>query len=381
MNFLRRDFVVREPLLVGILVLITIVLSTITHAYSQAYDRRRTALGQQWFATGTEALQQNRSAAVAVEAFRTALLYDPENWEYRLQLALSLTQAGHTKQAFNYYQSLWQLDPRSGIVNLHLARLAAQSNEVSEAERYFNGAIFGDWAADAAEHRRESLFELVRFYLQRKDFGQAESQLMILASNLPEDPVLRTQVADLFAQSGNYQRALTQYRIAFQLDAKYLPALYGAGKAAFRTGDYRAAETYLTRASGEDAAGKDVSDLLSIVQAAASLNPFEPGLQQSEKIRRVLRSFEIASARLATCAKSFKSSDPPPGSLGRLNEQAARWKPQANSRFLTSHPDQLDALFAFSTAVEEQSSSLCGSPAAQDSALLALANSPSTDGK
>jgi tetratricopeptide (TPR) repeat protein len=381
MNVLRRDFVVREPLLVGVLVLITIVFCTVTHTYSQAYDRRRNALGQQWFAAGDQALRQNRPAE-AVEGFRTALLYDPQNWDYRLYLAEALTRAGRTKQALNYYQSLWQFNPKSGIVNLHLARLTAQSGQFSEAERYFNGALFGDWPDDAADHRRDALFELVRFYIERQDSAQAESHLIILAGNLPEDAVLHTRVADLFVQAADYQRALMHYRLAFQLDAKYLPSLYGAGKAAFHLGDYRAAETYLRRASQEDSAGNDVGNLLLVARAAAALNPFEPGLHESEKIDRVVRAYQLASSRLDTCERSFSAASPLPTSLARVVEQAARWKPQANARFLASHADQLESLFEFSAAVEKQSQSVCGgSPTPQDSALLALAASHSTDEK
>lgn len=380
MNVLRRDFVVREPLLVGILVLIAIVFSTITHTYSQAYDRRRYALGQQWFAAGNQALRQNRPA-VAVEGFRTALLYDPQNWDYRLSLAEALTLAGRNKQALNYYQSLWQLNPKSGIVNFHLARLAVESGQISEAERYFNGAIFGDWLEDAADHRRDALFELIHFYVERRDLAQAESQLIILAGNLPEDPVLHTAVADLFARVGDYQRALAQYRLAFELDAKFLPSLYGAGKAAFHMGDYRAAETYLTRASEDDSAGQDVRDLLLVTQAATALNPSEPGLRESERIKRVIRAYQVASSRLDTCEKSFSPANPLPTSLALLVEQATRWESQANACFLARHPDQLESLLQFSTAVEKQSQSICGSPTPQDSALLALAESRSTDEK
>ena len=381
MNVLRRDLVVREPLLVGVLILITIVFSTITHTYSQAYDRRRNALGQQWFAAGDQALRQNRPAE-AVEGFRTALLYDPQNWDYRLYLAEALTRAGRTKQAINYYQSLWQFNPKSGIVNLHLARLAAQSGEVSEAERYFNGAIFGDWPEQAADHRRDALFELIHFYIERQDSAQAGSHLIILAGNLPEDPVLHTRVADLFAQAGDYQRALTQYRVAFELDRRYLPSLYGAGKAAFHLGDYRAAETYLGRASQEHSAGNDVGNLLLVAQAAAALNPFEPGLQESEKIDRVVRAYTLASSRRDICGKSFSAANAMPTSLTRLAEQAARWKPQANARFLAGHADQLESLFEFAVAVEKESQSVCGGwHTPQDSALLALAESHSTDEK
>jgi tetratricopeptide (TPR) repeat protein len=380
MNVLRRDFVVREPLLVGILVLIAVVFSTITHAYSQAYDRRRNQLGQQWFAGGHAELQKNRPDA-AVEDFRTALLYDPQNWNYRLSLAEALTQAGHTKQALNYYQSLWQINPKNGLVNLHLARFAVGAGNVSEAERYFNGAIFGDWTESAADHRREALFELINFYLQRKDTGQAESQLIILSGNLPEDPVLHTRVADLYSQAGDYQRALAQYRLAFHLDTKYLPALYGAGKAALQIGDYHSAENFLSRAAQEESAGPDVRKLLEVAQSAAVLNPFDHSLHESDKIQRVLRSFQIASARLDACAKASTPPSSVPPSLTALQEQLKQWKPNANSRFLARQPDQIDALFEFSASVEKQLLPLCGPPAPEDSALLALANSHPLDEK
>lgn len=378
MNVLRRDFVVREPLLVAILLLIAVVFSTLTHAYSRAYDRRRGQLGQQWFAAGNAALQQSRPD-VAVNAFRTALLYDPQNFDYRLRLAAALTRAGHSRQALNYYESLWQLNPRSGLVNLHLARFAAQSGDISGAERYFNGAIFGDWPENATDHRRESLLELIDFYLQRKDTGQAESQLIVLSANLPEDPVLRAHVAGLFAQVGDQQRALAQYRLVFQSDPQYLPALVGAGKAAFQLGDYHAAETYLSRAAREDSAGADVRNLLTIAQDAASLDPFEHGLPESEKIRRALRTYQIAASRLDSCAQTMKN--PLPSSMASLSEQSKQWKTNANPGYLTQHPDQIDPLFEFAASVEKQSQSLCGRPTSEDSALLALANSHAADEK
>jgi tetratricopeptide (TPR) repeat protein len=373
MNVLRRDFVVREPLLVAILVLIAVVFSTVTHAYSQAYDRRRNQLGQQWFATGNADLQKSQPVA-AIAAFRTALLYDPQNWDYRLFLAEALTRAGHSKQALNYYQSLWQFNPRSGIVNLNLARFAAESGHADDAERYFNGAIFGDWPENAPDHRRQSLLELINFYLQRQDTGQAESQLIVLSANLPEDMVLRTHVGDLFMQVGDYQRALAQYRLAFQLSPKYLPALAGAGKASFQLGDYRSAETYLSRAAREDSAGSDIRNLLSVTQAAASLDTSEHGLPESEKIRRVLRAFSIASTRLDSCHRTA-ADNTLPSPLAALLEQSKQWKPNANARFLTQQPDQIDSLFEFAASIEKQSQSLCGQPTPEEAALLALANS------
>jgi tetratricopeptide (TPR) repeat protein len=143
MNLLKRDFIVREPLLVSILVLITLAFSALTHAYSQAYDRRRSALGIEWLERGKQEQKNNRHPA-AVEDFRIALLYDPQNWDYRMHLADALTEAGQTEQALNYYQGLWQSHPNNGPINLQLAHLGERKGDTNAAERYFNGAIFGD---------------------------------------------------------------------------------------------------------------------------------------------------------------------------------------------------------------------------------------------
>ncbi len=371
MNLLRRDFIVREPLLVGILVLITIIFSTLTHSYTRAYDRRRGELGREWFERGNQELKDNRSAS-AIEDFRTALLYAPENWEYRLHLAEALSLANRTNQAFDYYLSLWQSNPRSGAVNLQLARLSARAGEKSEAERYFNGAIFGDWAERAAEHRRDALFELIRFYLEQGDTGQAESQLLILSANLPQDPALHSRVADLYSRVGDYPRALEHYRQSLRLDPRYLPAVRGAGEASFRMGDYHAAENYLSRVTRQDESDAEARKLLGVAQTVLSLNPFEHGIPDSERVRRSLRVFEIAGKRLQSC--NVAQGSPQSSSLLSLLEAWKKWKNSANYGHLIRQPDGIDTLFDFSATIEKQTQSLCGGPAPEDSALLAIAS-------
>jgi Tfp pilus assembly protein PilF len=370
MNFLKRDFIVREPLLVGILILITIVFSAVTHSYTQAYDRRRNELGKEWFARGAQQLQNKQSSA-AIEDFRTALLYAPADWDYRLHLAEALTLANRTNQARDYYLSLWQSNPRNGTVNLQLARLTAQAGERSEAERYFNGAIFGDWPDHAAEHRRDALFELINFYLENGDTGQAESQLLILSANLPADSALHTQVADLYTRVGDDPRALSQYRQAIRLAPRYLPAIRGAGEAAFRMGDYHAAQNYLARVLRQDESDTQARKLLDVADSVFSLNPYEPGIPRTERTRRGLLDFAVAGKRLQSCHLAQATSGS--STLSTLLEAWKKWKPNANFGHVSRHPGELDALFDFSFSIEKQTQSLCGEPAPEDSALLAIA--------
>ena len=370
MNFLRRDFIIREPLLVGVLVLMAIVFSTLTHSYTAAYGRRRSELGKEWFERGNQHLKSNNSAA-AIEDFRTALLYAPENWDYRLHLAEALTLANRTNQAFDYYFSLWQSNPRNGMVNLQLAHLSTRAGEKSEAERYFNGAIFGDWAEHAAEHRRDALFELITFYLEQGDTGAAESQLLILSAILPQDPALHTRVADLYYRVGDDQRALGHYRQSLRLDPRHLAAMRGAGEAYFRMGDYHAAENYLSRVTSQDESDAESKKLLDVAQIILSLNPFEHGIPESEKVGRSLHAFEIAGKRLQSCNVAHGTTEF--SSQASLLEAWKKWRPSANYGYLTRHAEGIDTLFDFSATIEKQTQTLCGEPTPQDSALLAIA--------
>jgi Tfp pilus assembly protein PilF len=366
MNFLKRDFLVREPLLVSMLVVITIAFSALTHAYTRSYDRRRTALGREWFDRGQLDLANNNSTA-AVEAFRTALFYDPHNWDVSLRLADALSQSGQTEQAFNYYQALRQSRPNNGPVNLQLARLSARKGDSSGAERYYNGALFGDWPDKSEENRRAATLELVQFYLDRGDTGHAESQLIILADNLPEDAQLHTQVANLFARVGDDSRAMDQYRRAERIDPNHSAAILGIGEAAFRLGDFHTAQTYLIRAVRVNESDSSANNLLATLQFIFQLDTSEQSLSEPEKIKRALRTFEIAGNRLQSCADSSVASSVEP--------QLDRWrqlKAVANPRFLTQHPEEMETLVQFSTSSENLTQSECGPLSPEDSAILAI---------
>jgi len=365
LNLLKRDYIIREPLLISMLVLLTILFSALTHAYSAAYDRRRISLGQEWYAKGKQELKNSRPAT-AVDDFRTALVYDPGSWDFSTHLADALMQAGHDDQAANYYLGLWQRSPGNGPVNLQLARLSARKGDTVSAERYFNGAIFGDWPQDSATNRRAATLELINFYLERGDTGHAESELMIVSDNLPEDPQLHNLVAGLFGRVGDEPRALAQYRQVLQLVPQNLPALLGAGEASFRIGDYRAAEGYLTRALHVDDSNDSAKNLLAVVQSVLAINPYERGISEAEKIKRTLLLFDVAGKRLQSCG-SGASSIPP---------YLERWKQltsMANPHFLKQHPEETETLIDFAVSAEKVAESQCSEPTSNDAALLAIA--------
>jgi Tfp pilus assembly protein PilF len=366
MNFLKQDFKIREPLLVCILVLMSIVFSVLTHWYNEAYNRRRAALAVQWFDRGNQELNHNPRAAI--EDFRTALFYDRGNFDFTMNLANALTMEHRANEAQNYYLSMWQRDPSNGLVNLELGRFYARKGIAAEAERYFNAAIFGSWPKDASANRRAASLELINFYLDRGDMSQAESQLIILSDNLPEDPALHTRVADLYSRVHDDRRALAQYREAIRLNPAYFPAIEGAGKAAFRVGDYRTARAYLSRATHIDESDSEARNLLDVIQAVFLLNPYEDGLSEPEMSQRTLHAFDIVGSRLMACTS--------PSAAASVAPFVDKWKqlnPSANPRFLTQHPEQRDTLFDFTVSAEKAAQNICGELHPEDFALLTIA--------
>jgi tetratricopeptide (TPR) repeat protein len=366
---------------VTILVLMTLVFFSITRAYSLAYDRRREQLGEQWLESARQDMAQNR-ASTAVESFRTALVYLPQSWECRLGLAEALLRAGQTRQAEQYFESLWQIQPQNGRVNLALARLASLSKNSEEAQRYYNGAIFGDWPDRPEENRRQAAFELIEFYLQRNDKRHAESQLITVSASLPDEPWLQTRVGNFFAATGDFPRALDHFKRAARQQPDNLQALLGAAHSAFELGDFLMAESYAARALQVDGSSTDASQLRDLAQSILQLDPWERGLTSAEKARRALRSYQIAGDRLAACGHNVtESAEPAVSPLASSLEKWRKWKPNANLSALLRDPDLADELFDSSLQFEQSTQALCGRTSLQDEALLALARKRSAQDK
>ena len=71
---------------------------------SNRYHQKRTALALEWYARGEANLlaKDSRRAIRAIDDFRTALVYSPENDLYRLHLAEALMAAGRLDEARTY---------------------------------------------------------------------------------------------------------------------------------------------------------------------------------------------------------------------------------------------------------------------------------------
>lgn len=370
----RYPFLHREPLLIAAIVAFAVGLWIVTHGVTQAYGHRQDHLARTWYANGDTALRQGRLDQ-GISDLRTALAYAHDGTNVRLRLAEALAAAGQVRQARAYLVALWEERPGDATVNLELARLATQSSDFPDAERYYHGAIYGIWDDDPMLHRRRARLELIHFLLSRHATQQAQSELIALSADLPRDPELIRNVGQLFLQAGDPNRALAEFRDVIRLVPRDAGALEGAGQAAFQLKDYSLARDYLARAVALDKNDTHSVQLLHTAELVLDFDPYVARIGRDERSRRVLRALEQTQYRLEICAaqKQIGLTDPNPSvPLAADYAQLLDVKSRANARTLRADPDLIDAAMEQVSRSQLAAASTCGQPDGADLALLLL---------
>lgn len=269
---------------------------------------------------------------VAVEHFRDALVYNPNDFDYQLQLARALRDTGRTPEAEAYLVNLWERSPQNAAVNLALGRLAARQKSLDRALQYYHNAIYGVWSSNADQNRLQVWFELIEFLLQQNARPQADAELITLAAELPPQPDLRLRVADLFAMTQDYDHALAEYLQVLKLEHGNENALAGAGEAAFNLSRYRVAEHYLQEASKANPQNSQLARLLDVSHLVLDRDPFNGLISIQERNQRLKSNFDDAGKRLDSCMASQNEAQPnapaPAAPLVELKTQWADMKPK-----------------------------------------------------
>jgi len=366
-----RLYLTREPVILALLSALAVVSFVAVTGLSHVYHAQQKFLGNRWFSRGAADLKAKRFESAAAE-FRTALLYSRDNYSYQLNLAEALVGWKRTGEAYAYLINLWEREPENGLVNLELARIAAQQGRTEEALRYYHNAIYATWPGDQGVERRDARLELVDFLLRFHAKAQAQSELIALAANLPDDPALQTRVGDLFLQAEDYEHAFAEYRLSLKSERHNPSALAGAGRAAFELGRYPLAQRYLQAAVTADASDSQSAALLKTTDLVLAMDPFRqpsPGRRN----RVVMDAFAVAGQRLNSCSASLKGSASDAGSQPSLAESWSKMKPQITGRELGRNPDLVEAAMDLVFRIERQTDTACGSPTGMDRALLLIA--------
>ncbi len=345
-----------------------VALFSITGILTRAFHKKQTTLAAQWFTKGNACLASN-APREALDDFRRALIFDPENEPYQLHLAQALAQLGRQEEARAYLLNLLGDRPGDGEINFELARLAAQTGNIDDALRFYHAAVYGAWDHDPVAAQLRARLELSQFLVRHGEHSQAEAELMSLAANIPDrDAHLHTQAGDLFQSMGDLNGALNEYHAALKAAPENLTARIGAGLVWFKLGNYVKAEEDLEIANKADPENKTVATTLETARLIIASDPFSARISPREKAHRVSTALSRAIQRADQCSLSAKNSNTE--SLAALALQAKSQRESIwSERNLLSHPDQLDPAMELVFKIETAANQTCGEPSSFDTAL------------
>lgn len=369
----EREFrlhLTQEPLTLAVLAALAVGLFLAVSGLSRLYHGQRESLGDRWFARGVADLNAGKYDQAVIE-FRAALLYARDSYTYQLNLAEALIGLKRTAEADSYLVNLWDRKPEDGVVNLELARIAAQKEETEAALRYYHNAIYATWPGDEEVKRRDARLELIEFLLGNNDRAQAESELIALDANLGDDPTQQEHIGDLFVRTLDYERAFAAYRVSLKSD-RHNPAIQArAGLAAFELGRYPLAHRYLQAAVSANPGDSKSGDLLKTTDLVLQMDPFQRQLSMSQRNRIVVEAFATAGQRLKACQAQKGSTQQ--ASQASLDQIWTKMKPQIVEWNLRRNPDLVETAMELVFNIERQTNLSCGSPTGIDLALLLIA--------
>jgi tetratricopeptide (TPR) repeat protein len=363
----------REPVILALLSALAVVSFLVVGGLSRMYHAQQEALANRWFTRGTGDLKDGHFD-LAVGDFRAALRYSRDSYDFQLNLAQALIGLKRTDEAYAYLINLWEREPENGLVNLELARIAAQKGQTERVLRYYHNAIYATWPGDKEMQRRNTRLELIEYLLAIHAKAQAQSELIALAANLSDDPSLHQRVGDLFLQAQDYEHALAEYRFSLKSDHHNPAALAGAGLAAFDLGRYSLAQRYLQVAVAANPEDKQSVDLLNTTELVLQMDPFRRQISADQRNRIVIEAFAAAGDRLKSCTAAVNSTG---SNSSETLEQSLvdsweKMKPTLNERDLRRDPDLAEKAMDLVFEIERQTKAACGAPTGTDLALLLI---------
>ncbi len=361
----------REPAMLAILTLAAIFFFLTVTGISRIFHAQQDALAARWSERGVNDLNAHRYDA-AIPEFRAALLYSRDDFDFRLGLAQALMGLHRTAEAYTYLINLWGRRPENGLVNVELARVAAERGETDQALRYYHNAIYASWPSGQESQARETRFELVAYLLKINAKAQAESELISLAAYLGDDATQQTRLGEQFLRIQDNERALAAFRRTLTADAHNPAALAGAGTAAYDLGRYPLAQRYLEQAVAATPSDYVINDRLKIATRVLEMDPFRRQIRTAQRDRNVVAAFAAAGERLKACPAAASYAAPGNGRQD-LASAWAKLKPQVAESGLRRDPDLVNSAMDLVFTIERQASEWCGTPTTTDSALLLIA--------
>lgn len=289
--------------------IIVVAAFIFTGFLTSSYGRARTSRGQEHFQIGRE-LEAAGNVQDAAEEYRKALLFTPDDVNYRLSLAVALVELGQLDEAESHLEELLEDEPTNGLVNLMLARVAEQRGKVKQAIDYYQRSVYGYWPRDKMTTRHAARWDLVGLLEKQNRRTELVGELLQLYANSPNDLKEKSKIGFLLLQYGATSDASGLFKDLAREHPRYAEAHHGLGQSYFDSGDYPAARREFQKAIHDDPADRENTALLSLTNAVLSLDPELPRLSSGERLQRSRRLLARVAQDLGDCtAKNGGATD------------------------------------------------------------------------
>jgi tetratricopeptide (TPR) repeat protein len=276
---------------------------------SSSYEHARISRGREYYQIGRE-LQAAGAVQEAAEQYRKALLFTPDEVDYRLSLAVALVELGQLDEAQSHLEELIEDEPTSGVVNLMLARVAERRGKVEPAIQFYQRAVYGYWPQNKLAARHAARWDLVGLLEKQNRRNELVGELLQLEANAPDDPKEKSKIGFLLLQYGATSDATNLFRDLAKEHPRYVEAHHGLGQSYFDSGEYAAARREFQRAIHVDPSDRENVQLLSLTNAVINLDPSLPRLNSGERLARSRRLLERVVHDLNDCtAKNGGAND------------------------------------------------------------------------
>jgi tetratricopeptide (TPR) repeat protein len=373
----RRKLILHDAIALLTLFLITAVLFALTLLLYRSFTDHEQELGLRWKARGEAALRAGDPKS-AINSLRSALAYVPAR-DTEIELATALAGAGRTTEATAYFNTLREEAPGDAVINLQLARLAARQGDEAVAILRYQAALDGTWQGNGFNRRRQVRLEMAGYLTSRHHLDEARTQLLIAASNAPDDPQIKLQIAGMLEQAQDLPGALSIYRSLAARRPAPIGALAGAGRAAFTLGMYRVAAEYLNRELADpevsSVAATQITADREMLNNSLHILDLYPAFDLPARVRaeRVLAARKTGRARLTACAASPAAAPEPLAPIVTRWAQVPARLPVAE---LEQQPDLEQSILQLVYDTETVTAQVCGSPTGDDALLLRIARNP-----
>jgi Flp pilus assembly protein TadD len=292
----------------GLVSALLIGMFALTGFCTSVYKHQRTNLGRRHYAEG-QRLESTGDIEAAVEEYRKALIFAPDDTDYRISFASALIGTGRFEEAESHIDQLLQEDPTNGALNRMRARLAERQNRTSAAIDYYQRAVYEYWPPNRIAERAQARWELIHLLERAGRREEAVGELMTLYANTSIGPSGKLDIGFALLRDGASSEAAQIFRDAVRTAPRDARPHQGLGEADLASGEFVSARHEFERALKLDGQNKEAVGSLALTNTIIDMDPDLPALTSAERRRRSANLLRRVVFLLRQCSGGIGADD------------------------------------------------------------------------